>query len=343
MLEAHKTSRIEARKLRALYRATGIKYRYSVIPDYANYHREFFPQTGDLEPFPTVQHRMQLYREKALALATEAILNCTEKLNPFSFSSITHLITVSCTGMYAPGLDIELVEQLGLSSNVERTAINYMGCYAAVNAIRLADNICRARVNATVLIVCVELCSIHFQKDNNQDNLLANAIFSDGAGAVIQSGQPGNTYKLGPEKFYCDLIKEGKQDMAWSIGNFGFEMRLSSYVPAVIKSGIKKPVMELLDHCHMNIHDIDYFAIHPGGKLILEVVEKELKIERRKTKYAFEVLRDYGNMSSVSVLFVLEKIMEELLTGLKNKSNILGIAFGPGLTLESMVLSVNQS
>jgi predicted naringenin-chalcone synthase len=244
--------------------------------------------------------------------------------------------------MYAPGLDIELVEKLGLSSSVERTAVNYMGCYAGINAIRLADSICQARNNAIVLIICLELCSIHFQKDPNEDNLLANALFSDGAAAVIQSGQAGSLFKLQPEKFYCNILKEGKRDMAWSIGNFGFEMRLTSYVPGVIKSGIVRSVTALLDQCQMNMADIDFFAIHPGGKLILEVVEKELHIERERNVYAFEVLRDYGNMSSVSVLFVLKRIIAHFLTGPKEHCNILCIAFGPGLTLESMVLSISR-
>ena len=343
MLQAHRLKGIEAQRLKALYRATGIKYRYSVISDYSNHHREFFPGTTDLEPFPTVERRMQLFREKALGLALEAIEDCISPIPGFRLDSITHLITVSCTGLYAPGLDIELVEQLGLSSSVERTAVNYMGCYAAINAIRLADSICRARSNAVVLILCLELCSIHFQKEFNQDNLLANALFSDGAAAVIQSGVAGRQLKLQPEKFYCNIFRDGKNEMAWSIGNFGFVMRLSAYVPGVIKSGIRQSVSQLLDHCQMELGDIDFFAIHPGGKLILEVIENELEIERARNEFGFEILRNYGNMSSVSVLFVLKKIVEKFQYGLKDHGNILAMAFGPGLTLESMVLSVSRS
>ena len=313
-----------------------------MISDYSNHHREFFPRTADLEPFPTVERRMQLFREKALGLAMEAIEDCFSQIPAFKSDSITHLITVSCTGLYAPGLDIELVEQLGLRSSVERTAVNYMGCYAAINAIRLADSICRAHSNATVLIVCLELCSIHFQKEFKEDNFLANALFSDGAAAVIQSGQPGQQFRLQPEKFYCNILSEGKRDMAWSIGNFGFEMRLSAYVPDVIKSGIRQSVSQLMDHCQMELEDIDFFAVHPGGKLILEVIENELAIDRERNEYGFEILRNYGNMSSVSVLFVLRKVMEKFQSGLKDHGNILAIAFGPGLTLESMVLSVSR-
>lgn len=342
MLKAHRLSGNDADRLKALYRATGIHYRHSVISDYANGKSDLFPESEDLEPFPTVAQRMQVYRNRALGLAVDAIADCLLPMPSFRLSTITHLISVSCTGMYAPGLDIELIEKLGLSPSVERTAINYMGCYAAFNAIRVGDGICRSNPDASVLIVCIELCSIHFQKENSPDNLLANALFSDGAAAVIQSAKNGNLYQLQPQKFYCDLISQGKTEMSWSIGNFGFEMKLTSYVPEVIQSGIKQLITRLLAQTHLNLLEIDYFAIHPGGKRILEVIEKELNIQREKNTHAFDVLRECGNMSSASVLFVLKRIIDEYMSSSKEQANILGIAFGPGLTLESMVLGIRR-
>src|SRR5699024_10541350 len=147
---------------------------------------------------------------------------------------ITHLITVSCTGMYAPGLDIEIVQEARLSPSVKRTAINFMGCYAAFNAIKVGDAICKAEAEARVLIVCVELCSIHFQKKKDDDNILSNALFGDGAAAIVLQSTPPQAASLALERFHCDLSFEGKQEMAWHIGDHGFEMRLSAYVPDMI-------------------------------------------------------------------------------------------------------------
>jgi predicted naringenin-chalcone synthase len=343
MLKVHGLNGTEANRLRALYRATGIKYRHSVIPDYQNQNRQFFPETEDLEPFPRVEQRMDLYRQNALGLALNAIEDCIAQLPAFDITNVTHLITVSCTGMYAPGLDIELVEQLQLHPSVKRIAVNYMGCYAAVNAIKLADSICRSESDANVLIACVELCSLHFQKGNSKDNLLANALFSDGAGAVLQSSQPHDGLKIQPQKFYCHLVRQGKKHMAWSIGNFGFEMSLSSYVPDLIKSGVRELLSGLLQDTGLQLSEVDYFAIHPGGKLILEEVERELDIPRVKNEFPFQVLRDYGNMSSVTILFVLKKILDSFRNSSVEKGTILGMAFGPGLTLESMILSLSRS
>ena len=173
MLNAHQLEGEAAEKLKVLYRATGITSRYSVVEDYlTSTVREFYPPAADLEPFPTTASRMLVYQREAIKICLEA---SRKALKGTSADEITHLITVSCTGMYAPGIDIELIDQLGLSSSIERTGINFMGCYAAFNAIKVADHICRANDDAKVLIVCVELCSIHFQKSTLEDYLLSNA------------------------------------------------------------------------------------------------------------------------------------------------------------------------
>ena len=175
------------RKLRALYRVSGIGHRYSVLPDYGeavgNY--AFFPNTPGLEPFPSVSQRMATYRHEALPLARAAAQDSLRQAPEVAAGSLTHLITVSCTGMYAPGLDIELVQALGLSLSVRRTCVNFMGCYAAVNALRLADSIVRAEPTARVLVVSVELCTLHFQKSREEDHLVSNALFGDGAAACL--------------------------------------------------------------------------------------------------------------------------------------------------------------
>ncbi|HEY8399741.1 MAG TPA: type III polyketide synthase [Cytophagaceae bacterium] len=338
MTNAVSLSRENKLKLKSLYKSSGIGYRYSVIPDFGltKGQYQFFPNTDDLEPFPSVGHRMKVYERKALPLAISAINNCMKNNN---FCSITHLITVSCTGMYAPGLDIEIIQQLGLRKDIVRTCINYMGCYAAFNAFKLADTFCKADPNARVLIVCVEICTIHYQKKQTPDFLLSNALFGDGAGAALVEGKASNNVSLSIDMFNCDIAFQGRNEMAWNISDFGFEMALSSYVPELIQSTVRDLTCKLLSKLELTLKNVDHFAIHPGGKKILDVIRDELKVRTEKIKTSYEVLFDYGNMSSASILFVLQRLLNELSKSDINKK-ILSLAFGPGITLESMLLTV---
>lgn len=332
----------DARKLRALFRKTGIETRYSVIADYGKHDSfEFYSNNLDLEPIPSTGKRLLFYRKHALKLSAQAIHHCLNNVNGFDKNSITHLIVVSCTGMYAPGLDIDLIKVLELPSHTQRLCINFMGCYAAFNGLKQADIICKSDLNAKVLVVCTELCSIHFQKQITDDNLLANALFADGSAALLVESSPRKGVNLKPVSFYCDLAPEGDQDMAWTVGDLGFEMRLSAYVPDVIQRGIKKLTNSLLNQISNSLSDIAYYAIHPGGKKILEVIEQELNLSKDQNKSAYEVLRNYGNMSSPTVLFVLDEVCKNL-NGVDDGKKILSFAFGPGLTLESMVLEIQN-
>jgi predicted naringenin-chalcone synthase len=283
---------------------------------------------------------MELYKNEALNLGIKAVNELFDEVPDFQKEEVTHLITVSCTGLYAPGLDIELIEAMDLPKNIQRSAVNFMGCYAAFNALKIGDAICRADKAARVLIVCVELCSIHFQKLKDDDNLLANTLFGDGAAALLMSSQPTKGLNLLMENFYCDLAFEGKQEMAWQIGDNGFEMKLSSYVPDIIKSGIRQLTERLLKNLNLSLEDIDKFAIHPGGKKILETIETELGMTREDNQYAYQVLQEHGNMSSATIIFVLQALCRDLRKE-DNQKRILSFAFGPGLTLESMVTQVN--
>lgn len=334
----------DTRKLRALYRVSGIGQRYSVLQDYTRQNGDFtfYPNTPTLEPFPTVQQRMDEYRKYAVELSEDAIRSCLTQAASVSLPDITHLITVSCTGMYAPGLDIELVEKLGLSPCVQRTAVNFMGCYAAFNAIKLADAICKSSPEAKVMLVCTEICTIHFQKHAQQDHLVSNALFGDGAAAVLMQGQPNEEVSLELQSFHCDLAPAGKRDMAWHIGDTGFEMTLSSYVPDLIKKGIKELTERLLQGLKTTVSEIKLFAVHPGGRRILEVIEQELGMSRNDNRFAYQVLREFGNMSSATVLFVLKELMDSLTTEEQDEP-VLSFAFGPGLTLESMLLKVHYA
>ena len=326
----------EKRKLRVLYRASGIGQRYSVLEDFSRSlnGKSFFKE----DAFPSAKPRMELFQKNAITLASDASLGAIKR-SSVAPSEITHLIAVSCTGMYAPGLDIELIQQLGLKTETERTSINFMGCYASFNALKVASNIVKANHEATVLVVCVELCSIHLQDATDDDSLLSNAIFGDGAAALIIRGfkKKGSLELI---KFHSDLALAGKQEMGWFIGDSGFEMKLSTKVPSVIEEGIGELTQRLLENTRLSLSEISFFAIHPGGKKILEVIEKKLGISKEQNSYAREVLRNYGNMSSPTVLFVLKRIFDEL-SEEDHGSHILSFAFGPGLTLESAVFKTH--
>lgn len=341
MLKAMQLDYAHGRKLKTIFKSSGISFRHSVLDDYGKTSDfTFYSNSPDFEPFPSTEKRLREFRKHALTLSIEAIQHCVEKKKDFDFNSITHLITVSCTGMYAPGLDIELVKELELPTNVERTVINFMGCYAAFNAIKAATAFCKTRPDAVVLIVCTEMCSLHFQKEATEDNMLANGLFADGAAALLLETKPREGWNLAPSAFHNNLSHSAEQHMAWTIGNFGFEMKLSSYVPQVIRGNIKSLTSEMLGRIGKQISDIKHFAIHPGGKKILEVIEDELGITPQQNQPAYQVLNNFGNMSSPTVLFVLNEIFQNLHSSDEN-SSVLSFAFGPGLTLESILFNVN--
>lgn len=331
----------EKKIINAIYRFTGIKYRYSVLSDACKVpgEFEFFPNDPNT-PFPSTASRLKIYKDNALKLALEAIEECLSNLDGFDRKKITHVITVSCTGMYAPGLDIEIVQALDLDTSTKRTAINFMGCYGAFNGIKVADAICRSEPDASVLVVCVEICTIHFQQKTDLDNLTSNAIFADGASCVLIQGKPITTKYLQLNAFHSDLLPQSNQEMAWHIGDSGFDMVLTSYVPEIIASGIGHFLEKLIAKLEIAVSNIHYFAIHPGAKKILAACEKALGIDPQLTRYSHQTLQNYGNMSSATILFVLKLIWQELGRS-DNTKRIFSCAFGPGLTLESMMLQVN--
>jgi alpha-pyrone synthase len=342
MLRTMKLSKDDGRRLKSIFKASGIAYRYSVLEDYGKVgDYKFFAKIADAEIFPTTQDRLVAFKDHAVQLSVAAVKKMMTTLAEFDMKKVTHLIVVSCTGMYAPGLDIDLIKQLNLQTTVQRIAINFMGCYAAFNALKTADAFCKSDVNAKVLIVCTELCSLHFQAEGTEDNVLANALFGDGSAAVLVESNSKNRLRLQLEKFHNDLSKEGENAMAWTVGDRGFEMKLSAYVPDIIKSGIADLTQSLLNKISRKFSDIKHFAIHPGGKKILAVIEEELGITRMQNEAAYKVLQQYGNMSSPTVLFVLNEVVLNLTSG-NNGERILSFAFGPGLTLESMILKIEQ-
>ena len=334
-----------AARLKQIYDGSGIDQRYSVIPDFAfadTAQNTFFGKAKNLEPFPTTSERLKLYQKTAIEVAADAANQCFSFLNAGIATTITHLVTVSCTGMYAPGIDIELVDKLGLNRHTERTCINFMGCYGAINALKVADYICRADADAKVLVVSVELCTLHFQKISTLDNWVANSLFSDGAAAVLVENESKRSIR-GPylkiNNFYSEFIPEASNDMGWYVGNFGFEMKLTSRVSKHIKKHIKLLTESVLKKAGLTFEQIGTFAIHPGGRSILEATEEALSIDKEANQFGYDTLREYGNMSSATILFVLQKIMN---ANLEAGQHVLSFAFGPGLTVEGMLLEIGN-
>ena len=340
MVKAMQLDPKEERKLRAVFRSSGIDYRHSVLGDYAKLSDfAFFPNTDDLESFPSTRDRMEQFRRHAARLSIEAVRNAFG--DKYHGRDISHLITVCCTGMYAPGLDYEIMKECGLPQTIHRISLNFMGCYAAISAMRTADAFCKADRNARILIVCTELCSLHFQQEFNEDNLLANALFGDGSAALIMETGAHSLPAFRLREFRSLILPDGERDMAWNVGDKGFEMKLTSYVPELIGNGIKQMAIACVAQTGLRMEDISYFAIHPGGKRILEMVEKQLAIPGDANRFAHEILRSFGNMSSPTVLFVLRLIYEDLSPADHGKY-VLSFAFGPGLTMESMVLQIEN-
>jgi predicted naringenin-chalcone synthase len=243
---------------------------------------------------------------------------------------------VSCTGMSAPGLDLEVVEQMGLPSNIFRTSVNFMGCYAAIHALKLADALSKED-GAKVVIVCTELCTLHFQKDYTTDSITSSLIFGDGAAAVLVVNDNDDLGGIKMKRFYSEVAVKGKKDMCWEMSSTGFLMTLSGYVPQLIEEDFEQLVQRALKHNNMDREEVTDWCFHPGGKKIISALQKSMQLEDSALLLPHQVLEEYGNMSSPTILFVLKRILDTVKRG--EKRNILGAAFGPGLTMETFMLS----
>lgn len=322
---------VSARKMRFLYRQSGIDYRYSTIPDYSREVNEwkFYPHSENLEPFPLLEQRMTWYHKHAPALSVDAIRQCLQ--GQLKSEELTHLITVSCTGMSAPGLDLQVVELLDLPLTIARSSVNFMGCYAAIHALKMADDICNANPEAKVMIVCTELCTLHFQKEATPDQITSSMLFGDGSAAALVTGNGFGKSGWKLDGFYSEVIPRGKRDMSWELSSTGFLMTLSGYIPELIEEDFDALCSRALERKSLKKEDIAHWCIHPGGKRILEAIQKTMGLEENQLGASYEVLRQYGNMSSPTILFVLKTLMTE------NTGRLFGAAFGPGLTMETFI------
>ncbi|MBT8401375.1 MAG: type III polyketide synthase [Rhodothermia bacterium] len=328
-----------------LYERSAIEYRYSCIPDYIRDDPgqfEFYPPNWNLDPAPSTAERNRRYRDAVLPLAEDVARRAIEKAG-LSPEDVTHVVAVSCTGFFAPGIDIALVKRLGLPPTTRRAMIGFMGCYAAFNGLRVADGFCKAYPGARVLLVCAELCTIHFQVTDSMEDAVINSLFSDGAAAAILSSRAADDAR--GRLAYVDshsLLHDDSEDyMTWDIGDTGFLMGLSARVPAVIGQSVAGFVDELLVRNGLSRTDVDFWAIHPGGRAIVERAQAELGLTDDQVADSLDVLRLNGNMSSPTILFVLERLLSAR-NGARGASDApesaLAMAFGPGLTLEGCLL-----
>jgi alpha-pyrone synthase len=324
-------------KITTVYERSGIEHRYSCLFDYGADPDDFqfFPPNWGFSPAPTTRDRLEQYKTSALKIAVDAAEKAISQSSSAT-TAITHLIVVSCTGFSAPGLDIQLIQSLGLSANTDRTMIGFMGCQAALNGLKTADAICQSQPQAKVLLVCVELCSLHFQVENSLESVVVNAIFGDGAAAVILTAQSPETArgKLAYVGGHSLLTPDSTDMMSWNIGNTGFLMGLSPKVPKAIAEHLPSYITALRDRYDLSSDtDLDFWAIHPGGRQILDQVQSVLQLSDPMIADSYGVLRDYGNMSSPTILFILERIWQQHRSGSEFKHGA-AIAFGPGLTIE---------
>jgi predicted naringenin-chalcone synthase len=224
------------------------------------------------------------------------------------------------------------MELMDLPRNIYRTSVNFMGCYAAIHALKMADMICKSAPEAKVLIVSTELCTLHLQKEPTPDNLSSGLLFGDGSAAVLVVGDHHSSPGPRIRGFYAEVVPKGKKDMAWELSSTGFQMTLSGYIPDLIREDIRPLVERALQGS--GCRPITQWCIHPGGKKILEAIEKSLCITPDQTRHSHHVLSEYGNMSSATILFVLREMLQQI----KRGDTVFSVGFGPGLTMESMIL-----
>ncbi|WP_255454588.1 MULTISPECIES: type III polyketide synthase [unclassified Cryobacterium] len=392
-------SRLGKRLVTASFNLSGIERRHTVIEeltlDSEKPDPQFFDAATQTLLVPSTRVRNELYITEATKLFVEAGRRALAACPGIEAADVTHVVTVSCTGFYAPGPDYMLVRELGLKPTTQRYHLGFMGCYASMPALRTAKQFVEADPNAVVLVVSAELCSLHLRTSDDPDTIVASSLFSDGAAAGIVSSRapaPGEN-ALSLDLFETVITPVGEGDMAWKIGDEGFEMVLSSYVPHIIDEHIegalaplfaKDPglaaavaalgetmpieefaseVAELAEVAEVASGGsvatltapavvvaaaeaaraplstaIAHWAIHPGGRSILDKTEAKLGLSEAQLVPSRETLRSYGNMSSATILFVLKAILDAPDTA--DGERLCAMAFGPGLTVESGLMTV---
>jgi alpha-pyrone synthase len=302
-----------------------ISHRFSVLPAEADPEGVSVDEMYGQGRFPTTARRMKIFEKYAPALAAQTVAQLDLGT---SARRITHVIVTTCTGMYAPGIDLDLVERCGLNPSVERTVVGFMGCYAAINALKLARHIVRSAPESRVLLVNLELCSLHLQQTNDIEQMLSFLVFGDGCAASVVSAEATG---LAVDRFHAALMPDTRQLITWKVGDYGFEMFLSGRIPGAISRGLESLSDAILDGAPAEA--IDLWAVHPGGRSVLDAVEHGLGLKRTALAASRSVLERFGNMSSATVMFVLKSILDGATPGERGCA----MSFGPGLTAETML------
>jgi len=319
---------------------SGIAQRFLVIPDGEEDAEKKFYSSGGGYVVPDTKTRMEEYERWSKTLAADAferILNDTGT-DP---QEIERLITVSCTGFFAPGLDHYLIERFQIPTTVKRTNIGFMGCAASLIGFNVVQESMSAATSTggKALLLSVELCSLHLQTEPTRDNILANMVFADGCAAALfenENNGAGKGLRLLSTSSY--LFRQSSEYMGWKIGNFGFEMILSSDLPKIILNEAAPKLKEILAGRGVRPENIAHWALHPGGRAILDSLQKGMHLTDEQMLPSRTVLNTYGNLSSASILFVLKEILKSSV--LKKDDLVCAVAFGPGLTMESALLKV---
>jgi len=346
-------SRLARRLIATSFDGAGVETRHTVLdeldPTAEIDAPQFLDRTTGALLEPGTAARNDIYAREADRLFVEVARRSLDADPDISASDITHVVTVSCTGFHAPGPDYAVVRGLGLPAAVQRYHLGFMGCYAALPALRAAAQFCRADPDAVVLVASVELCTLHLRSSDDPDAIIASSLFADGAAAALVTARrlPTAVPGLVIDAFHTALIPDGEGDMAWTVGDTGFEMVLSTRVPQLIGMHIHDALGALwqgdadiagrLDGQSIG-EIVQHWAIHPGGRSILDRVQERLALDEAQLRPAREVLRTHGNMSSATVLFVLQRILEH--EGPRSGERVAAMAFGPGLTAESALLTV---
>ncbi|MEZ6088091.1 MAG: type III polyketide synthase [Pirellulaceae bacterium] len=337
----------QRRLLRTLFSKSGVSSRRTVIPCELGYEWHQRDQAAASEVAvetvfgngPTTGQRMELYRLHATPLA---LASATAALHDAGVlpGDITHLVTVSCTGFAAPGVDIDLIRHLGLPSTTQRVHVGYMGCHGAINGLRTVQGLAANDPDACVLMCCVELCSLHFRMQWEPDAIVGNALFADGSGSLIAVGEnwgrenPHSDTICKIEATGACLIEDTIDEMSWHIGDHGFEMRLTSAVPDSIEAYLKAWISDWLDQQGLTIDEIQRWFVHPGGPRIIDAVQNALQLRDDQVQVSRAVLNELGNMSSATVLFVMQRNQAQPVRG-----PAVALAFGPGVMAEAALLS----
>ena len=340
------------KRFESLYLRSGVQARHSVLLEAADHGNGkssgngnghggshgltqsfFLPRRDDDDRGPGTAQRMQRYIAAATPLAREAASLALER-SAVQADAIDHLVTVSCTGFAAPGVDIALIERLGLRRDVSRTHVGFMGCHGVFNGLRVGSAMARQSGQAQRVLVCaVELCSLHFAYGWDVGRVVANALFADGAGAVVL----GPAYEGSDDAWHLAasgscIVPDSGEAMTWNITNHGFAMTLSPQIPAIIRQQLKPWLETWLASHDLTIQQVGSWAVHPGGPRILQSVEAALELEAGALADSRAVLEAYGNMSSPTILFILDRLRAQ-----QAPRPCVALGFGPGLAIEAML------